>query len=61
MREKEYIPLEELEPTPSRLDGVPKEQEDELRIYGCEFIQKAGILLKLPQVCLATAQVSIFL
>jgi hypothetical protein len=53
-----YISLEDLEPTPSRLEGVPKETEDELRVFACEFIHKAAVLLRLPQVCSASAQVS---
>lgn len=31
-------------------DGLDKETETNLRILGCELIQIAGILLKLPQV-----------
>ncbi len=31
--------------------------ETQLRIYGCELIQEGGILLKLPQAVMATAQV----
>lgn len=43
--------LSELEkPTPSELDGLDRETETDLRILGCELIQTAGILLKLPQV-----------
>lgn len=33
------------------------ETETDLRILGCELIQTAGILLKLPQVAMATGQV----
>lgn len=33
--------------SPSRSDGVDEETENELRIFGCELIQEAGILLKL--------------
>ena len=36
--------------TPSIKDGLDKEVEIDLRIVGCEYIQMAGILLKLPQV-----------
>lgn len=39
------------EETCSQLDGLSKEIEMDLRILGCELIQTAGILLKLPQVC----------
>lgn len=38
-------------PTPSQTDGLDHDTETDLRIYGCELIQTAGILLKLPQVC----------
>lgn len=37
-------------PTPSEADGLDRETETDLRILGCELIQTAGILLKLPQV-----------
>ena len=39
-----------LNSTPSRVDGLDPETETDLRILGCELIQTAGILLKLPQV-----------
>ncbi|KAK0056820.1 cyclin-L1 [Biomphalaria pfeifferi] len=51
------IPDDKLSETPSMLDGLDKEVETDLRILGCELIQTAGILLKLPQVAMATAQV----
>lgn len=38
------------EQTVSQIDGLSKEIEMDLRILGCELIQTAGILLKLPQV-----------
>lgn len=44
------LPEEKLSPTPSQLDGLDRETETDLRILGCELIQTAGILLKLPQV-----------
>ena len=44
------IPPERLCPTPSSLDGLDNDTETDLRIMGCELIQTAGILLKLPQV-----------
>lgn len=47
----QLLPEEKLDPTPSQLDGLDIEIEKDLRIYGCELIQTAGILLKLPQVC----------
>ena len=46
------VPSEKLYPTPSSQDGLDLETEKDLRILGCEFIQTAGILLKLPQVSL---------
>ena len=38
------------EKTVSQEDGLTRETELDLRILGCELIQTAGILLKLPQV-----------
>ncbi|KAF9902853.1 hypothetical protein BX616_001790 [Lobosporangium transversale] len=51
------LTLEQLQRTPSREDGISEEQEDHMRQYGCHLIQTAGILLKLPQVAMATAQI----
>ncbi|KAJ8320186.1 hypothetical protein KUTeg_001773 [Tegillarca granosa] len=51
------IPEDKLSPTPSLQDGLDSETEMDLRIIGCELIQTAGILLKLPQVAMATGQV----
>ncbi|KAK3909945.1 Cyclin-L1 [Frankliniella fusca] len=51
------LPEEKLSPTPSQLDGLDRETETDLRILGCELIQTAGILLRLPQVAMATGQV----
>ncbi|THD23772.1 Cyclin-L2 [Fasciola hepatica] len=51
------IPVERLSPTPSQLDNMDPEMEINLRIVGCELIQDSGVLLKLPQVAMATAQV----
>lgn len=44
------LPEEKLALTPSQSDGLDRDTEIDLRIYGCELIQTAGILLKLPQV-----------
>lgn len=44
------LPEGKLELTPSQSDGLDRETEVDLRILGCELIQTAGILLKLPQV-----------
>lgn len=51
------IPTERLRHTPSSRDGCPHELEVDLRILSCEYIQTAGVLLRLPQVAMATAQV----
>ncbi|XP_071454997.1 cyclin-L1-like isoform X2 [Hetaerina americana] len=51
------LPEEKLSPTPSQVDGLDQGTETDLRILGCELIQTAGILLKLPQVAMATGQV----
>uniref|UniRef100_A0A8C9QU33 Cyclin L1a n=1 Tax=Scleropages formosus TaxID=113540 RepID=A0A8C9QU33_SCLFO len=51
------VPEERLSTTPSMLDGLDLETETDLRILGCELIQSAGILLRLPQVAMATGQV----
>lgn len=55
--ERSIIPDERLRPTPSNLDGLSEEDEMDLRILGCELIQSSGILLRLPQVAMATGQV----
>lgn len=55
--ENSLIPEEKLNATPSHVDGLDPETEKDLRILGCELIQTAGILLKLPQVAMATGQV----
>ena len=48
---------EELLRTPSLLEGMPLEQELANRQKGVNFITQVGILLKLPQLTLATASV----
>ena len=48
--ENSILPLEVLENTPSRKDGISESLETDLRMVGCDYIQSAGILLKLPQV-----------
>jgi len=48
------LPLEKLSPTPSSLDGMTQAVEDDLRNLGCNLIQTAGKLLRLPQVAMAT-------
>ena len=46
------LPSEKLypNPTPSTIDGLPYDVEYDLRLIGCELIQTACLLLKLPQV-----------
>ncbi len=51
------IPNERLRNTPSSKDGCSHDLEVDLRIVGCEYIQTAGVLLRLPQVAMATAQI----
>ncbi|CAC5385116.1 CCNL [Mytilus coruscus] len=51
------IPDDKLSPTPSLQDGLDSDTEMDLRILGCELIQSSGVLLKLPQVAMATGQV----
>lgn len=55
--ENSLIPEEKIDATPSSQDGLDHETEKDLRILGCELIQTAGILLRLPQVAMATGQV----
>ncbi|OWR42408.1 cyclin-L1 [Danaus plexippus] len=50
------LPETAFKETPSQTDGLDFETETDLRILGCEMIQTAGILLKLPQVAMATGQ-----
>lgn len=51
------IPFEKIDETPSMKDGLDRDTENELRVFACELIQIGGILLKLPQVAMATGQV----
>ncbi|XP_032087539.1 cyclin-L2 [Thamnophis elegans] len=51
------LPEETLRFTPSMTNGLDAETEAQLRITGCELIQSAGILLRIPQVAMATGQV----
>ncbi|KAJ4894674.1 Cyclin-L1-1 [Raphanus sativus] len=52
-----YLPEEQIKNSPSRKDGIDETTETTLRIYGCDLIQEAGILLRLPQAVMATGQV----
>nr|XP_019011439.1 cyclin-dependent protein kinase regulator [Kwoniella pini CBS 10737]OCF50220.1 cyclin-dependent protein kinase regulator [Kwoniella pini CBS 10737] len=49
--------LDQIIKSPSSIDGIPKEVEDDLRTTGCMLIQEAGVMLGLPQDTIATAQV----
>lgn len=52
-----YLTDEQLENSPSRQDGIDRDTENTLRMYGCMLIQEAGILLSFSQVVMATGQV----
>ncbi|PYI05948.1 cyclin-like protein [Aspergillus sclerotiicarbonarius CBS 121057] len=52
-----YFTDEELTRTPSQLDGMAMEAEHMSRSKGVNFISQVGIMLKLPQLTLATAAV----
>jgi len=47
----------ELQQTPTIIAGLPLETERENRSKGVNFILQVGIMLKLPQITLATASV----
>jgi len=49
------LPLDKLTATPSSMHGMTPETEVDLRNTGCDLIQTAGKLLRLPQVAMATA------
>ncbi|KAG8505511.1 Cyclin-L2 [Galemys pyrenaicus] len=51
------LPDDKLRFTPSMSSGLDTDTETDLRVVGCELIQAAGILLRLPQVAMATGQV----
>ncbi|XP_074831488.1 cyclin-L2 isoform X1 [Natator depressus] len=51
------LPDDALRFTPSMGSGLDPDTETQLRVTGCELIQAAGILLRLPQVAMATGQV----
>jgi len=48
------LPREKLVSSPSINDGLAEDTELQIRSLGCELIQLAGKLLKLPQVAMAT-------
>ena len=47
--------LEQLSNSSSQLDGIPADLESSIRLAGCQLIQAAGILLRLPQEIIAQA------
>uniref|UniRef100_A0A673NB29 Cyclin-like domain-containing protein n=1 Tax=Sinocyclocheilus rhinocerous TaxID=307959 RepID=A0A673NB29_9TELE len=51
------LPHESAHCSPSRVHGLSARTEERLRNRMCEMIQSAGILLRLPQVAMATAQI----
>mmetsp|Transcript_34685 Transcript_34685/g.80966 ORF Transcript_34685/g.80966 Transcript_34685/m.80966 type:complete len:321 (+) Transcript_34685:49-1011(+) len=51
------IPIERLECSPSSEDGIDAATEEKLRHYGATLIQKAGVLLRMPQLFIASAAV----
>ena len=54
-----YLTKEQLEASPSAADGVDAPTEAGLRRYCCDVVAEAAVLLRLPQVVAATAQVLI--
>lgn len=52
-----YLTQGQLEASPSRADGISADTERELRHYCCDVVAEACVLLRLPQVVAATAQV----
>eukprot|EP00250_Pteridium_aquilinum_P020064 c24686_g1_i7 orf=955-2226(-) len=52
-----FLTPEQLDDSPSARHGISSSTEKALRLYACEIIQEAGILLRLPQAVAATAQV----
>ena len=54
----ELLSLHAAAPMASATQDAEKALLDSQRIFGCELIQKMGILLRLPQVAVSTAQVS---
>eukprot|EP00931_Biecheleriopsis_adriatica_P089891 TRINITY_DN63963_c0_g1_i1.p1 TRINITY_DN63963_c0_g1~~TRINITY_DN63963_c0_g1_i1.p1 ORF type:complete len:434 (-),score=93.79 TRINITY_DN63963_c0_g1_i1:34-1335(-) len=49
------VPAEVLERPPSREDGIDAATEDQLRRFGADLIQRAGVLLRLPQLTVVSA------
>ncbi|OUC46089.1 hypothetical protein D917_08000, partial [Trichinella nativa] len=55
--ENPILPAEILSNPPSLADGMDYETERAVRFCGCDLIQRASILLRLPQVAAATGQI----
>ena len=51
------MPPDLLETTPSRQYGISEKHETTNRIYACELIAQAGIMLRLSQATINTAQI----
>ncbi|VDM37453.1 unnamed protein product [Toxocara canis] len=49
--------MAKLENPPSLADGIDIQTEQDLRYLGCEIIQSGAIMLRIPQVAAATAQI----
>ncbi|CAK8994679.1 unnamed protein product [Durusdinium trenchii] len=49
------VPSEVLAAPPSREDGIDEDSEDQLRRFGAHLIQRAGVLLRLPQLTVVAA------
>ncbi|KAJ2452808.1 hypothetical protein GGF42_003951 [Coemansia sp. RSA 2424] len=48
---------EQIARSPSQRQGMSQELELDMRAYGCHLIEAAGIVLRVPQVVMASAQV----
>ncbi len=55
--EEDLLTIDDLQKTPSALDGLPWESEERFRLLGCQLIQQGGLLLKLPQSAMITGQI----
>ncbi|KAJ1799926.1 hypothetical protein LPJ59_001481 [Coemansia sp. RSA 2399] len=51
------LTLEQISASPSETQGLPKDLETDMRAYGCHLIEAAGIVLRVPQVVMASAQI----
>lgn len=55
--DQQALPLQLIANTPSRKNGIEEQTENMMRIFGCQLILDAGILIKLPQIVMARAQI----